>query len=210
MSIEDSLKPSDDLPVIVNQIQTPEGIVLAANHVAKNVHILDGDIEGLSLVDLDKEGLAEYKTQLDQLGIKYLGGSYENNNENSNNTFKKIETIETIVETTTTTTTTTSSSSSASAGLKSASTVISPESLAIIDNVFAQIDTNNDGNIEVGEAERIFLRLNSRLGRSYGENDVKYFFNSLDTNKDGKIDLAEFRTVFKKFNFNFISEGSNR
>ena len=57
------------------------------------MHILDGDIEGLSLVDLDKEGLAEYKTQLDQLGIKYLGGSYENNNENSNNTFKKIETI---------------------------------------------------------------------------------------------------------------------
>ena len=29
-----------------------------------------------------------------------------------------------------------------------------------------QIDTNNDGNIEVGEAERIFLRLNSRTSLS--------------------------------------------
>ena len=65
----DSLKPSNDLPVIVNQIQTPEGIVLAADHVAKKVYDLEGDIQGLSLVDLDKEGLTEYRNQLKKLGI---------------------------------------------------------------------------------------------------------------------------------------------
>ncbi len=65
----DSLKPSNDLPVIVNQIQTPEGIILAADHVAKKVHELEGDIQGLSLVDLDKEGLTEYRNQLKKLGI---------------------------------------------------------------------------------------------------------------------------------------------
>jgi Ca2+-binding EF-hand superfamily protein len=72
---------------------------------------------------------------------------------------------------------------------------MSHEALNIIDNVFNQIDTNNDGNIEVKEAERIFLRLNSRLRRSYGEDEVRYFFEKLDTNMDGLIDLAEFRTA---------------
>lgn len=235
----DSLKSSNDLPVIVNQIQTPEGITLAADHVAKKVYELEGDIEGLSYVDLEREGLSEYRNQLQELGVKYLGSTSALSTRSSKlgkNTTEPKETksavhissleavlnrassssatmasasaatasagdflISTAVSSTSVITTSAVSSSpfvqSSQTSTANASSAVSAEALAIIDNVFTQIDTNNDGNIEVREAERIFLRLNSRLNRSYGEDEVKFFFQKLDTNMDGFIDLHEFRTA---------------
>lgn len=38
----------------------------------------------------------------------------------------------------------------------------------IISEIFGSIDRDNNGRLSVEEAERIFLRLNSRLGRRYG------------------------------------------
>lgn len=40
------------------------------------------------------------------------------------------------------------------------------------------------------------LRLNSRLGRNYGEDDIKAFFSRLDVNRDGRISIREFREAF--------------
>lgn len=62
-----SLKVSKDLPQFVSDIKCPEGIQLAAQHKYKGVHELEGDIEALKLVDLDKEGLSEYKDYLQRL-----------------------------------------------------------------------------------------------------------------------------------------------
>lgn len=41
---------------------TPKGLVLAANHQAKQNHDLEGDLDALKLVDLDREGLAQYRS----------------------------------------------------------------------------------------------------------------------------------------------------
>jgi len=75
-----SLKTPRELPEFVLDIKPPAGVVLAADVSQSNVHELEGDLEALSLVDLDKEGLAEYRNQLNRIGsngsrIQYQNGS---------------------------------------------------------------------------------------------------------------------------------------
>lgn len=72
-----------------------------------------------------------------------------------------------------------------------------PVTGAQINEIFNSVDCDQNGRIRIEEAEKLLLRLNSRLGRRYGEDDVKRFFNSLDINKDGQIDLIEFRRTFE-------------
>ena len=60
-----SIRQSNQLPDIVNEIKTPEHLLLAANVEYSGLHELTGDIDALKLVDLDREGLGEYKQYLD-------------------------------------------------------------------------------------------------------------------------------------------------
>ena len=62
-----SLKTAAYLPQFVLDIKPPEaeGLTLAADCVTNTVFELEGEVEALKLVDLDREGLAEYKPQLD-------------------------------------------------------------------------------------------------------------------------------------------------
>lgn len=60
----ENLWPSTNLPNFVLDIQTPAELApLAAEHKPK-VHQLYGDLDALKLIDLDREGLAPYKSQL--------------------------------------------------------------------------------------------------------------------------------------------------
>jgi hypothetical protein len=68
-----TLKLAKDLPEFVLEINTPDGLVLAAEHEYQAVHELEGDLAAFKLVDLDQEDLAEYRGQLEQLGIRYVG-----------------------------------------------------------------------------------------------------------------------------------------
>ena len=63
-----SLKSAKELPEFVLQIKAPQDLVLAADCEA-NFHELEGDVESLKLVDLDKEGLSEYKLQLENISV---------------------------------------------------------------------------------------------------------------------------------------------
>jgi hypothetical protein len=83
--------------------------------------------------------------------------------------------------------------------------VLSPASAAssssnnmsgLIAEIFSYIDRDRDSLISVAEAERVLLRLNSRFGRHYGEDDVKALFAALDADKDGHLSLEEFRLAF--------------
>jgi hypothetical protein len=65
-----TLKTSKDLPEFVHDIKTPEGISLAADHQRANYE-LEGDIHALKLIDLDREGLSEYKSQVYSTPISY-------------------------------------------------------------------------------------------------------------------------------------------
>jgi len=70
-SFGDSLQKSSSLPEFVYEIETPSTVgKLAADVETKcAVHELDGDLEGFRYIDMDKEGLSEYRQQLRDLGI---------------------------------------------------------------------------------------------------------------------------------------------
>jgi len=62
-----SLKTASELPDIANEVKVLHGIPLAAENTHKYYMELEGDIHALALIDLDKEGLSEYKHYLDLL-----------------------------------------------------------------------------------------------------------------------------------------------
>ena len=56
-----NLKPAKDLPQFVLDIKPPDGIVLAADHHHhSSFYELEGEVQALNLIDLEKEGLSEY------------------------------------------------------------------------------------------------------------------------------------------------------
>ncbi len=125
-----TLKKPKDLPQFVLDIKHPEGIELAANHRYSQIHELEGDIDALRLVDLDREGLSEYKPYLEQF-------------------FKA-----------------TASQMSTSS---TSSDIFASSLESAIENIFRSIDVSNTGSIDISEASRVVLKLNTRLGRNYGK-----------------------------------------
>merc|ERR1739836_151878 len=68
------LKVHTALPQFVLDIKTPSEVgQLAADHQAKGLYELEGQLEGFQFVNLDTEGLAEYREQLLAKGIRDLG-----------------------------------------------------------------------------------------------------------------------------------------
>lgn len=88
------------------------------------------------------------------------------------------------------TTTTTSTT------LQAAGVPPQPVTGAQINEIFASVERDHTGSITVEEAEKLLLRLNSRLSRRCGEDETKRFIDSLDHNKDGHVDLLDFRRAF--------------
>lgn len=64
------MKSATELPDYVLNIKTPDDLVLAAN-LKTDMHELEGDLQAMKLVNLDSEGLSEYKSYLTKLGINY-------------------------------------------------------------------------------------------------------------------------------------------
>ena len=171
---------SENLPQFVIDIKTPNGIVLAADSKQNRFYELEGDIQALNLIDLEKEGLSEYKSYLEKNFRKLSNSNFYSTSAGAlsstdlvdynvsygvNNAFSQADNIETLIE-----------------------------------YIFRSIDRNNNGRISVEDAEKILLRLNSRLDRKYGEDDVRAFFTALDINNDGTLDLKEFKRAFLNLN----------
>jgi hypothetical protein len=171
-----SLVVSNELPQFVQDIATPDGLELAANYKYSDLYELEGDVEALSLVDLEKEGLGHYRNFLNNLNNGKLSTSGSKSKSNSQLVLNK-------------------SGSNASI-LASVSALANNQLNALVDILFQQIDKHSTGMISVEDAEKLVLRLNSRLGRNYGEDDVKTFFTALDKNDDGQLNLEEFREAF--------------
>jgi len=69
-----SLKMHTALPKFVLDIETPQDVgVLAANYQAKSSFELEGQLEGFKYINLDTEGLSEYRQFLISQGIRDLG-----------------------------------------------------------------------------------------------------------------------------------------
>ena len=66
----DALKNSKDMPKFVLDIKAPNGLVLAADYIYNPIYELEGQLDALKLIDLELEGLSEYKPQIEKLQTK--------------------------------------------------------------------------------------------------------------------------------------------
>ncbi len=180
------LRSARDLPPVVNEIRTPEGLVLAADSSSNQVqHELEGDLQALRLVDLDKEGLGAYKEFLQRIG----GPS------GASGSVSAAVVATSAVSPTTTLLSRSSSQNALQRSASSSKSNSNSDLAANIEQIFNALTRNNENRISREDAERALLVLNSRLGRSYGEDDVLDFFEQLDINRDGFIDFEEFKTL---------------
>ena len=169
------LKLSSALPQFVLDIKTPAEVgVLAADFRAKSLFELEGQLEGFKFIDLDKEGLGEYRAYLAKLGIYDLGASASSQAGVSS-----------------------SSASFSSSAITSTSAVSSSAVSSAAAQIFAMIDIDNSGSISIEEAEKIVLRLNSRLKRSYGESELNTFFSAV-SGGSSQISKQQFLAAFEK------------
>jgi Ca2+-binding EF-hand superfamily protein len=159
-----TLRSPNELPQFVRDIRPPAGVVLAAECVYNPVHELEGDVEALKLIDLDREGLSQYKNFVNSLQSRdhqcfnMPSSAYQ--------------------------------SSLCNLGLGQS------EMSSNVAEIFSTINLRHDGRITQEEAEKLMLKLNSKFGRAYGENEVRAFFKCLDKNNDGSIDFDEFKRAF--------------
>ncbi|RNA22290.1 hypothetical protein BpHYR1_026731 [Brachionus plicatilis] len=151
-----TLRQSNELPKFAADIQTPDGLVLAADQKYNYLHELYGDVSALNLIDLDREGLGDYKS--------YLSLNSDYDNRSGTNYSYAIQLDDNVND--------------------------------LIEQIFLSVDRDQNGRISAEEAEKLVLKLNSKLGRRYGEDDVRAFFATLDRNHDGTLDLEEFRRAF--------------
>ena len=168
-----SLKTASELPQFVLDIKSPDGIVLAADYRYRTVHELEGDVDALKLIDLEVEGLSEYKDYLERYSV-----AVNNNNAGSN----LADTVNNL------------NNLSPKESRKRNLSTVSNSVESVIEEIFKSIDVKNTGSIDVDEAARILLRLNSRLG--YGESGVKALFSTLGENAEKTVTLAEFKRAF--------------
>lgn len=156
-----SLKAHHALPQFVLDIATPSEIgTLAANYNYSSTYELEGALEGFRYVNLDTEGMSEYREQLMAQGIRDLGAL-------------KV-----------------SASMTASAAPSNLSDAAA--------QIFNMIDVDRSGTIEVEEAEKIVLRMNSQLNRAYGENEVRNFFLEFVSSNSTRITRDQFLSVFDR------------
>lgn len=157
-----SLKQANDLPQFVKDIKTPDGLVLASEQQPPQptVHELIGDVEALKLIDLEREGLSEYKHQLE----KYmLENASPNTTTSINNTLTNN-----VVPVALTSGSISSHVSGSNSGSSSNTNACSNNCNSNSTQGFVQQPTNNSYRSSDEEAEKIISRLNSRLRDSNG------------------------------------------
>jgi hypothetical protein len=98
-----SLKSSKELPPFVLEIKPPAGIILASDYSESfnNVYELEGDVSALKLIDLDREGLSEYKNfvqQVNQENPSSCSNSFRVPSSLSGNYSPPIEKLDGLIE----------------------------------------------------------------------------------------------------------------
>ena len=177
----DTLKEYKDLPNFVKDIKSPNGIVLAADLENKIPlsYELEGDVHALKFVDLEKEGLGEYKSFLSN----NLGSSVESTEgttyESNTDSFESIPNVDKP----------------------------KPEQHVVdklIQQIFQIVDKKNEGKITIDDAHKTLIRINSRMSKQFDEDRLQDFFGTLNISNDNKVDLGEFKKAFLK-----ISDGES-
>lgn len=205
-----SLKRSIELPTFVKEIKPPEGLTLAADSSSPIMYELEGDLHALSLVDLEREGLVEYRNFLRQIGftdsrINRISNEINSNynelknekNEANNEQQVHVNSRQTpppplpqqIIQQKTADQQSISAASNTSA---------TNSNIEFTNDLLRLLDLDANNTISISDAEKILSRLNARLGRPYGDNEAKEFFSHISFNFDGRIDFEQFQSVLEQ------------
>ncbi len=166
---------SQDLPKFVTEIETPLEVgKLACEATNDQIYELEGDLEALKLIDMEKEGLGVY--------MKQVYGSLNTKNINT-----EFSTFVPFISQTTIKYPIVSNREPTSTGLTTRQ---------LISQIFEILEKDGNGLIRRPESESVFLKIINQLGRSYPKMEVDRFFALLDKNGDGLIKVSEFREAF--------------
>ena len=206
-----NLKSHNQLPEYVLDIKNPQGIELAAESKKEIKFELTGDLDALSLIDLEKEGLGMYKDFLKNSGILSARPGMPPNYPNQETTefnpveyFNQRQQLKSAASSFVGSNYNSELSTVINVDPKLETNTVSPnlvesnlaEALeSSIEQIFRLVDFNNTGRINAEDAEKTLLRLNSRLKRSYSEEEISKFFSTLHI-VDGSIDMNEFKRAF--------------
>jgi hypothetical protein len=167
-----SLKRSIELPTFVKEIKPPAGVILAADTGTSAIYELEGDVYALNLVDLEREGLVEYRYLLKQI-------------ESPNNISLAL---------------TSSSAAKNSTDYIEPPFVKNENNINInlLNELYKSIDVDANNTIALHDAEKLLSRLNSRLGKTLTDDEeVKNFIDLAEKNIDGRVDFEEFKYIFE-------------
>jgi hypothetical protein len=172
-----------ELPPFVKEIKPPAGMTLAADSASTTVYELEGDVYALNLVDLEREGLVEYRYLLKQVKASennenksQLESRSTNNASNNNISNNKNHTNSRL----------------------SQSQIGSPSVADIIRDIIQLFNMNERNTISLTEAENIISRSSYRLGRNLEDKEIKEFFQAVQIDADGNIRNDEFQRVFEQ------------
>ena len=171
-----SLKRSIELPTFVKEIKPPAGVILAADTTGSStVYELEGDVYALNLVDLEREGLVEYRYLLKQI---------ESPPSHTNISFAIANANNSSI----------TNSYVSPPYVKNDSNI----NLNLLNELYKSIDVDSNNTIALYDAEKLLTRLNSRLGKTQSnEEEAKTFVDLADKNIDGRVDFDEFKYLFE-------------
>jgi Ca2+-binding EF-hand superfamily protein len=178
-----------ELPPFVKEIKPPAGVVLAADSNSTTVYELEGDVYALNLVDLEREGLVEYRYLLKQVKASEsvtptetttTSSQVEGAGSSGNSTYSKNQG---------------SSSLSQQRGLSQSG---SSRVTEIIRDIIKLFNMNDRNTISLTEAHNIISRSSQRMGRKLEDDEIREFFHTVEMDAEGMIDICEFQRVFER------------
>ena len=220
-----SLKNSRELPKFVLEINQPNDLVLAADYKYNEVHELEGDISALNFINLEKEGLSEYKSQVSKnsntkvgyllndvkidainkshsFGLASVAISVDNLKSNYNNNLIDINNFSDDFAFKTSI----SNSKYFTEERKELDNLILKKNSnrtlkdrLLLSELFTQANaTNINTRILIEEAETLFFGLAQYLERKFTKQDFWGIIKCCWLNSDNTVHLDEFRFAFEK------------
>jgi hypothetical protein len=171
------LKQASELPDFVRSIRN-DNIELACEHPYRHLPELYGDLYALNYVDLDREGLSEYKIALENFN-RSGGTSGEGGSLNSSLGKKHFEN--------------TSLNSSWSHDESTTTAATDNADAHLVEKILSQVNVNHEGKISLNEAKKIFYQLNVLLGKEFNEKILTNLFKSIGIYTTCFIDFDQFK-----------------
>ena len=166
-----SLKRSIELPTFVKEIKPPAGVILAADSGTSTIYELEGDVYALNLVDLEREGLVEYRYLLKQIespnNVSFAltdGSTMRNSSVYIDPPFVKNE---------------------------------NNINVNLLNELYKSIDVDENNTIALHDAHKLLSRLNARLGKMLTDDDEDKNLTTLTDNGSGRLDFDEFKFIFE-------------